>query len=104
MRVAFDTQVPSATIKAAEGCGHQVVYWAKDEHDEWWFREAMERGADVFVSPDWDIALMANKNGLGFIKLPRGIGKSRLVDFILNRLKVCAKVYSTQGRYPELLE
>jgi 2-keto-3-deoxy-6-phosphogluconate aldolase len=85
-RIAFDTQVPRQAIQAAESSGHTVVYWAGAEHDELWFRQAMDMGADVFVSPDWDIAILAENHNKKFIRIPQKLGGQELVAFIMKRL------------------
>lgn len=86
VKVAFDTQVSRRAVEAAQDNGFNVVYWAGHTHDELWFREAMDRGAEVFVSPDWDIAVLANRFDKTFIKLPQNLGKGKLVDFVVNQL------------------
>lgn len=58
---------------ALEAAGHEVVYWASDEPDEWWFRDALRAGAELFVSPDWDIVLMADERNAARVLLKNGI-------------------------------
>lgn len=85
-RVAFDTQLSKAAVRAVEDAGHEVVYWAGSEHDELWFREALDAGAEVFVSPDWDISILANHHNVRCIRLPQRVGGEALVRFILKQL------------------
>jgi hypothetical protein len=97
MRVAFDCQISRAAVEATEDAGFQVVYWAGSEHDELWVAEALDLGADVFMSPDYDIEILANRYDREFIRLPQGLGGRRLVDFVTRKLRECKRIYEVDG-------
>lgn len=90
MKIACDTGVSGAAIDVLKKNGHEIVYWASHEPDEWWFKDANERGAEVFVSHDWDIVLMADEAGKARIHLRNGIAGSRQAEPILRGLKKIA--------------
>lgn len=69
MRIAVDTQVADAAIDYLENKGFVVVFKAHHEPDNMWFRDALDLGADIFVSPDWDISFLCNSHNVKFIKL-----------------------------------
>jgi hypothetical protein len=73
MLVAVDTQVSKKAVRQIESAGHWVVYIAGEEHDEWWFREALDLDAEVFISPDFDIEILANQYDKKFIRIPQRI-------------------------------
>lgn len=73
MKIACDTGVSGAAIEVLRQSGYEVVFWAMEEPDEWWFKEALGLGADVFVSHDWDIILMADERSKERIHLRPGV-------------------------------
>lgn len=73
MKLACDNSVSRAAIAALAAAGHDTVVWAEDEPDEWWFAEGVAKGAECFISPDWDIALMADNHGFKRVLLPNGV-------------------------------
>ena len=62
--------------------GHKVILKAKDEPDHIWFEDAMAMGATIFVSPDWDISFMCNRENLKFIRLKQGLRRVEIGKFI----------------------
>jgi len=87
MMLACDNGISMTAIKELQARGHEVVYWADDEHDEWWFRAALDAGAEVFISHDWDIVLMADARYKPRIHMKQGIGGARQAAFILRKLE-----------------
>jgi hypothetical protein len=71
--------------------------------DSYWFREALDEGAEIFISPDWDIAVMAGNANKAFIQLPQNLGGGRLVEYVVNRVAKIAKVYKLNKTYIEVL-
>lgn len=84
MRIAVDNQISGSTINLLENKGHKVVFWARHEHDEWWFLEALDKGADIFISPDWDIVILANQHDVPCIHLPQGLKGKDQATYILH--------------------
>ena len=87
MKIACDTGVSRAAIEVLQQHGHEVVYWASTEPDEWWFKDASAKGAEVFVSNDWDIILMADEHGKERVHLRNGIAGSKQAEPILRGLR-----------------
>jgi len=103
IRIACDNQISLDVIEKLEKHNYEVVFWAKDEDDVTWFRWACEQGADVFISPDWDVTVLANQNGKGCIRLPQGKKRNGLLNFLLRRLEEAQSFYMKHGRYPEIV-
>ncbi len=89
MKLALDNVVSRRAAHMLKAAGHIVVYHAEDEHDEWWFREACEAGAECFVSCDWDIVLMADNAGKLAMRLNGngGVRGAAQAAVILRRLE-----------------
>lgn len=69
--------------------GYNVVYvaeWAQG--DEWWLREALGRGCEIFVSRDGDVRNFADANEVLCITPKRGLGGDDLMMSIVQRLDV----------------
>lgn len=92
MKLACDNGISLAACDALEAAGHEVVFRAVDEPDEWWVREAIERGAECFVSCDWDIELMADDRGKLSVRLDgnggvRGAAQAAAILAAIKRLE-----------------
>jgi hypothetical protein len=87
MKIACDNGIAFSAIAEIERHGHEVVFRALDDPDEWWFAEALKYGAECFVSHDWDIILMADAGGLKSIQMPNGIKGKAQADFVVRRLR-----------------
>lgn len=85
--IACDNHVGNRTIEKLENHGHKIVLRAGDIRDEWWFEEAMDRGADIFISADWDIGILCNRYNKDWIQLPTGVGGDAMARFILKELR-----------------
>jgi hypothetical protein len=90
VKVAFDQHIPTEAVRAAIRIGCDVVYWAADEHDEMWSREALDRGAEVIVSRDVDLWSYCNTNGLICI-VPNGASKGSITQSVMMQLERCLK-------------
>jgi len=56
-KLALDNQV-SKKVKEELSWHYDIVIWADTLPDEYWVKEALNRGANVFISPDLDIINM----------------------------------------------
>lgn len=87
MKIALDNQI-SPTVKLP---GHEIVTWAGDDEDEVWIKRAVEKGAEVFVSPDLDVPNILDHNKYDgiFIQFPQKLkGKGyKAEQFLLRKLK-----------------
>lgn len=93
MKLALDNGISRAAARELAAAGHEIVYHAGDEHDEWWFREACEAGAECFVSADWDIVLMADEADKLRVKLDGngGIRGAAQAEVILRKLEALSR-------------
>lgn len=87
MKIAVDTQVSDSAIDYLSSRGFKVVFKAYNEPDQIWFRDALDMGAEVFVSPDWDISFLCNQYNVKFIKLKQGLRRIEIGMFIEDRMK-----------------
>lgn len=87
MDIAVDNQVADMAINYLENKGFRVVFKAGHEPDNMWFRDAIDEGAEVFVSPDWDISFLCNQYNVKFIKLKQGLRNIEIGRFIQDRLE-----------------
>lgn len=85
MKLACD-QIASKAMDALEAAGHEIVYCAGQDPDEWWVAEAVKRGAECLISHDWDVVLMADERGLKRVKMPDGIAGVKQAEFVLKEL------------------
>lgn len=73
--------------------GYVVVYVAKEgQPDEFWVREAVDRGVDVIVSPDSDVVTLTQDTNIVVVKPPKGKADTALVTSIMARLENLRKV------------
>lgn len=91
MNIAVDTQVSDSAVTYLREKGFNVIFKANREPDEVWFRDALDMGADVFVSPDWDISFLCNRYNVRWIRLKQNLRNLEIGRFIESRLK--------QGRF-----
>lgn len=83
MYIAVDNQVSDSAIDFLEEKGMKIVLRARHEPDNMWFMDALDLGAEVFVSPDWDISFLCNAHNVKFIKLKQGLRGLAIGRFIL---------------------
>lgn len=89
IKIAVDNQVPFCISELAKQHNIEIVVWAGDLHDNFWFEEALDAGAKAFVSPDYDIERLCDLNGVKYIRLPKGKGKilaQRVVQSVLRHI------------------
>lgn len=86
MKLALDCQVSFNCAKALILAGHTVVYHARQEHDQLWTRRALDKGADCFVSPDWDIDILCNQWNLRCIRLKQRMSSEETLVLILKTI------------------
>ena len=86
MRIAVDNHVGHNAIRHINNQGHKVVFKAQNQLDRVWFESALDYGADLVVSMDWDIAFLCNRHNVKFIQLGQGIGGVDAAKFVLDRI------------------
>lgn len=98
MKIACDVGVSNRSIKFLKNKGFDIVFKASaGQPDKEWFDQALEVGADVFVSADLDIARLVEKEydrrlkWLNFPNMPYFEGQAN--NFLYNRLKQIEKVW-----------
>lgn len=82
MYIAVDNQISESAIDYLTDVGLEVIFKAGHEPDHVWFTDAYEMGAQVFVSPDWDISFLCNRYNVKFIKLKQGLKGVGIGKFI----------------------
>jgi len=87
MLIACDNIISFEDIERLESYGFKTVKWAGQEHDELWFREGIEKGAEVFVSPDYDIGILCNHYNKRWLQIPSGVSRVERYHFVLNNLR-----------------
>lgn len=85
MKLALDNQVSDKIARILNNSGHTIVYHAGHEHDELWLNLAYQKGAEVYISPDYDVENFAYNNNLEFIRFPQK--HKNVTQMILNKLK-----------------
>jgi hypothetical protein len=98
MKIACDVNVSNRSIKFLKQAGFEIVYKAgAGQPDKKWFAAALERGADVFISGDLDIAFLVEKQydkrikWLNFPNMPYNEGHAN--KWLLERLKQIEEVW-----------
>lgn len=101
LKIACDNHVSLENIERLKFMGYSVVFRAWHETDWSWCNEALEKGANVFISCDWDIEFFCNTNNASCIRLPQNKGGKAQLNYITNRLKKLKKqikVANDKGR------
>lgn len=85
--LAVDNQVSKATIYKLENL-YQVVKKAEDLPDEVWVYQALDLGANVFISPDLDIPnlIYRESDTAIWIELP-GLKSEKQYAFLIKKLR-----------------
>lgn len=86
MLIACDNQVPFGAIQMMAARGFHCVFRAKNEKDCDWFAQAVESGAAVFISPDWDIEQLCKAHGKEFIRLKQGLRGIEVAHYVTRQL------------------
>ncbi len=103
MRVAVDVQIPDDAIKIFEKNGFTVVYKAHPcEQDADWFDVALDYGAEIFVSPDTDIQVMAGNAGYSYVALPSQLKAVKITDFVLKKLRAIDAIRNIYTKNPQI--
>lgn len=87
MKLALDNQIGYEIATQLKKMGHQIVYHARDEHDELWLAKAFKGGAEIFISPDWDVDIFCNKVDRKCIRLPQSVKGHQIFEYIKKGLK-----------------
>lgn len=103
MKVALDNQVGKGAVNSLKAAGHEVVMLAGDLPDHVWHKRAVEAGAELFFSPDYDIENMTLNIGKSFVRLPQNMGGGQLADFVVRATNAAEKVKKTYKEFPGML-
>lgn len=99
IKIAVDNQVSFRTIDELN-VDFDVVFNATDEPDDQWIEQALDLGAQVFVSPDLDIPNYLADNGydwVSWIDLPQNLNG---VQGRKHQLKhIVAELTKIRGKY-----
>lgn len=90
-KVALDNHLPKTAVDKITDAGFEVVFRAQDEHDELWFSLSVDLGANVFVSRDIDLEIMATNAGLDYVCPPEGVSGDALIDWVIRKLRLLTK-------------
>ncbi len=103
MKVAVDVQISNSAVQIFESSGFKVVYKAHDnEPDAEWFDIAIACGAEIFVSPDTDILVMAGNAGYSYVQLPSQMRASKITYFVLKKLKAIDSIRILYNQNPQI--
>lgn len=86
IKIACDNHISKHNCEKLNNSGYDVVLRATDEPDWEWCTSAMLRGAEVFISCDWDIELYCKINRLKALQLPQGKGGKKQYDWVKSKL------------------
>lgn len=86
--LAIDNQISLTVVDLLEQ-HYDIAIWAGEAQDEQWVEEALDTGANVFISPDLDIPNLLDRYGSDakWIDVPQNIGSEKQYDFLLKKLK-----------------
>lgn len=87
MKLAFDNAVSKRSAETIRDRGHEVVVHALYEHDELWLRRAMDGGAEIFFSHDWDVDIFCNSRNKKCVRLTQGMKQPEIVKAILKAIR-----------------
>ena len=92
MKLAVDNQISLSVVEGLKET-HEVVIWADDMQDEDWIDEALDLGAEVFISPDLDVPNYLDRvnSNAHWIDVPQGLPKKRQLNFLIEKLKGLTK-------------
>lgn len=98
MKIACDVNVSNRSIRFLQREGFEVVFKAgAGQPDVEWFAQALEKGADVFISGDLDIAFLVEKQydlrlkWLNFPNMPYNEGTAN--NYLRDRLNKFREVW-----------
>lgn len=86
--LAIDCQIGLKVVEQLKQ-HYEIAVYASDKADEDWVNEALEYGANVFISPDLDIPNMLDQlnDSSIWIDVPRGLNKPNQFDYINAKIK-----------------
>lgn len=93
MRIAVDCGISNDAIDVLEAAGHDVVYKAGEEPDEWWVKDALKYKPELFVSHDWDIVIIAVEKDCKAVRMPDGIAGAAQAKIVLDTLEGARRAY-----------
>lgn len=87
-KLAVDNQIGKNVIRKLER-HYEVVLTAGDKADEDWIPEALDLGANVFVSPDLDVPNFLDRENdpAIWIDVPQNLSGDAQFTFIMKKLK-----------------
>ena len=89
MKLAIDNQISKYVVEHLKK-DYEVVRTAGNDPDHIWISDALDKGADVFISPDLDIPNFLDKENADWarwIDIPQGLGYEKQYKFIMEKLK-----------------
>lgn len=88
MKIAVDNQISKQAIRQLSK-HHEVVLTADDQQDEIWIDDALDLGAEVFISPDLDVPNYLDRihSNAAWIDLPQGLRTENQFSFLMDELK-----------------
>ena len=103
MKIALDNQVSKGAVNSLKSAGHDVVMLAGNLPDHVWHKKAIDAGAELFFSPDYDIENMTLNLGKSFVRLPQNLGGGELVDFVVRAANAADKVKKIYKDFPGMI-
>ena len=87
--IAVDNQISLRVVEKLKR-KYKVVVWAGNKPDDVWIEEALDLGANIFISPDLDVPNYLDKlnaNWTKWIDVPQKMTKEKQYEFLLKKLK-----------------
>jgi hypothetical protein len=90
MKIAVDNQIGKIIVDILKQRKFDIVFRAQDEADHEWIEKALDLGATVFVSPDFDIPFYLDKEypdeSYKWVELPQNLPKRKQCEFLTKKL------------------
>lgn len=87
MKLAIDNQISLSVVEGLKRT-HEVVMWSGDKQDEVWIEDALDLGAEVFISPDLDVPNYLDRinSDAHWIDVPQNLPRNKQLNFIISKL------------------
>jgi hypothetical protein len=89
MKLAIDNQISKYVVQRLKQ-HYEVVRTAGNDPDEIWLNDALDLGADVFISPDLDVPNFLDKakaDDAVWIDVPQKLSIEKQFTFLMKKLK-----------------
>lgn len=88
MKIAVDVCIGKVGVRHLRDVGHEVVAVAEHgEMDRSWFERAVTAGAELIVSPDSDLEILAYDYNLKFFRPKRGCSGLQVVHALMSHIR-----------------